>query len=247
MYNNRNFHKTDLKIISKLEIKICKESDPIIVNLDSDFHPHILNSILITLFDKPSNSIFTLFSDDEKHISVNLTESELHSTFKNGSYSISHCDSQFNFDDIYNKLNEKNEIIKYNGEKILFNKSIISEHYSNFTPYNNSLFYQNLIIRSFIDIIKDNNISNFNKSILNTLSFPKSKCPFSTSIIVYSLIEVISILFGDECLWDINILPETLPSFQTFIGILVNFSSNYSIINNCLEKILEPFCPTLFF
>ncbi|EAY11708.1 hypothetical protein TVAG_488100 [Trichomonas vaginalis G3] len=230
---------------STLKVRLSKETKPFYISVDKSSQSHYINSVLASIFDRPPSTYFNLSRDDDKSLSINLTQFDTIDVPKKNSCTLAYITSDYDFDAKFKALYDAGVPIPksvYNEEiaDYLFGQKLLDV-----SSYQPTLFLQRVLALSIIDIINDKPPNAFTISVVNSIDFSPTSV-FKPVVITNALINVIIDVFGEICLWDESNDPKTMPQFNKFVGLLAATVARSKRTNSCIRDALDQFCPSYF-
>lgn len=230
---------------STLEVRLSKDTRPFYISVDKSSQSHYLNSVLASIFDRPPSTYFNLCRDDDRSLSINLTQFDTIDVPKKNACTLAYITSDYDFDAKFKTLYDAG---------VPLPRSVYSEEIADFlfgqkmldiSSYQPTLFIQRVLALSITDIINDKTPNPFTASVVNAIDFTSSSI-FKPIIVTNALINVIIDVFGETCLWDDSNDPANLPQFNKFVGLLAAIVSRSKNTTSCIKDALDQFCPSLF-
>ena len=228
-----------------VEASISNDVEPFVFTISPDMTPQSLNSILATLhgFGPEVSFAMTRQPDGEDEEipqpkPIILRKTNALSDDFSGDFSLSVSQSEVDIDGKYDSILSNAVEFPPNLTREAFYS--LASGASDFDPYLFEMYAQRFMYRAILDVFA-NKRSPIYRGIL---SYFKKGSILGDSLMTNVLIDVISELFGEFCLWDVMNTPSKHECYPILISFLSAMIANETINGKVIRDALMPFRPS---
>lgn len=222
-----------------IELRLSEHVDPLVLSITDSMTRATLNSTLASIYDFGPSASFSLESDSGA--TIRLTDGADDEVLESGEYTLSVDNPGFDIDQRYDEMVQKRQRVPGSLTDHAFYALVSGE--KDYNQYYFAQFYQHFLARAITDIVQLK-FSDLAKSMADYLDEKNNIC--DNDMIVNALIEAISILFGDSCLWELDNSPTSLKIWPKFVGFLGGMIINRRICFETIQRAFTPFQPSKF-